>query len=126
MLDDYLFNDGFHPSLEGHVALAEAILAALKARGAFGWPETVPAPSDRPGGMRCTFRRGHWPPGRESATSRRSFYELTAPLRHDPTERKVKRERYLNGLKLLESGRDADSLDLPGVGLRPVRLRIRP
>ena len=45
MLDDYLFNDGFHPSLEGHVALAEAILKALQARRAFGWPEAVPAPT---------------------------------------------------------------------------------
>ena len=45
MLDDYLFNDGFHPSFEGHVALAEAILKALQARRAFGWPEAVPAPT---------------------------------------------------------------------------------
>ena len=47
-----------------------------------------------------------------------------ARLRHDPTERIAKWERYMNGLKQLDSGRDADSLEIPGVGVRPVRLRI--
>jgi lysophospholipase L1-like esterase len=125
MLDDYLFNDGFHPSLEGHVALAEAVLAALKARGAFGWPETTPTPR-----IDLTECAAHFDVG--AATWKhvcyfaRSFYDLTAPLRHDSTERQVKRERYLKGMSLLEAGKDADSLDLPGVGLRPVRLRISP
>jgi len=125
MLDDYLFNDGFHPSLEGHVALAEAVLAGLKARGAFGWPETVPAPR-----IVLTECAAHFDVDSVAwqcvCNFARSFYELTAPLRYDSTERVVKRARYLNGLKSLETGKDADSLNLPGVGLKPVRLRITP
>jgi len=125
MLDDYLFNDGFHPSLEGHVALAEAVLAALKARGAFGWPETAPAPRIDLTECAIHFRVGTlaW---QQVCNFARGFYELTAPLRYDSTERQVKEKRYLKGLNLLGSGKDTDSLDLPGVGLRPVRLRISP
>jgi hypothetical protein len=44
VLDDDLFHDLAHPTLAGHVALAEAVLAGLKARGALGWAETSPAP----------------------------------------------------------------------------------
>ena len=124
MLDDYLFNDGFHPSLEGHVALAEAILAALRARRAFGWPEAVPAPR-----IDLTECAAHFGVGTKAwkavCNFARSFYELTAQLRHDPSERNTKKERYYNAMKLLDYGRDADSLDLPGVGCRPVRLRIK-
>ncbi|MGO8902512.1 MAG: hypothetical protein ACLQU5_29830 [Isosphaeraceae bacterium] len=123
MLDDYLFNDGFHPSLEGHVALAEAVLAALKARGAFGWPATAPAPTIDL--TECAAHFGLSNAGwQEVCNFAQSFYYITALVRYDSTDRKVKQERYLEGLKLLESGKDADSLDLPGVGLRPVRLRI--
>ena len=44
LLDDSLFNDGMHPSFEGHVMLAESILEELKRRGAFGWPSSLAAP----------------------------------------------------------------------------------
>ena len=39
LLDDELFQDGMHPSLRGQIALAQAILQAIQARGAFGWPK---------------------------------------------------------------------------------------
>jgi len=125
MLDDYLFNDGFHPSLEGHVALAEAVLAELKARGAFGWQDSTPAPRIDLAECAAHFGVGMvaW---RGVCNFARSFYELTAPLRYDSTERLTKRARYLKGMTLLEAGNDPDSLDLPGVGLRPVKLRIKP
>ncbi len=45
ILDDELFHDLVHPTLTGHVALAQAVLAGLKARRAFGWPEATPAPT---------------------------------------------------------------------------------
>ena len=93
------------------------------ARGAFGWPETVPAPR-----IDLTECAGHFGVGLAAWKSvcyfAESFYSLTAPLRHDPTERIAKWKRYLNGLKQLDSGRDADSLEIPGIGVRPVRLRI--
>ena len=125
MLDDYLFNDGFHPSLEGHVALAEAVLAGFKARGAFGWPETAPAPR-----IDLTECAAHFGVGTNTwkhvCYFARAFYNLTAPLRYDPAERREKQGRYDTGMMTLESGKDADSLNLPGVGLKPVRLRITP
>jgi hypothetical protein len=31
-----------HPGLRGHIALAQAVLRALKAKGALGWPTDVP------------------------------------------------------------------------------------
>src|SRR5262249_9179396 len=44
ILDNHLFLDNVHPTLTGHVALAEAVLSRLKARAAFGWPASAPAP----------------------------------------------------------------------------------
>ena len=43
-LDDDLFQDIMHPSLRGFIALSQAVLQALAARHAFGWPQDVPAP----------------------------------------------------------------------------------
>ena len=42
ILDADLFHDNVHPTLIGHVALAEAVLGGLKARAAFGWPVSTP------------------------------------------------------------------------------------
>ena len=44
ILDADLFHDNVHPTLVGHVALAEAVLGGLKSRAAFGWPASTPAP----------------------------------------------------------------------------------
>ena len=43
ILDYDLFHDNVHPTLKGHVALAEAVLAGLKDRAAFGWPASTRA-----------------------------------------------------------------------------------
>ena len=59
LLDDDLFNDAMHPSFEGQVALAEAVLAGLRERQAFGWPASRPAPVDRAGRLRQPLRRDH-------------------------------------------------------------------
>ena len=37
ILDDHAFHDGHHPALVGHVALAQAVLDALRARCRVGW-----------------------------------------------------------------------------------------
>jgi hypothetical protein len=41
---DNVFQGMMHPSLRGYIARAQAVLQALKARGAFDWPQDVPAP----------------------------------------------------------------------------------
>ncbi len=43
LLDDHLFHDAMHPSLRGHIALAQGILDAIQAREALGWPGRLPA-----------------------------------------------------------------------------------
>src|SRR5262249_33148385 len=47
ILDDHLINDGNHPSLRGHIALAEAVLRELRDRRSFGWSRGA-APSIDP------------------------------------------------------------------------------
>ena len=81
-LDDELFQDMMHPSLRGYIALAQAVLQALKTRGALGWPGDVPAPVIDP--ARCAAHFGldektwqhlcYWQKG---------FNELVLPLRQD-------------------------------------------
>ena len=39
-----LFHDNVHPTLAGHIALAEAVLHGLRVRNAFGWQASTPAP----------------------------------------------------------------------------------
>ena len=47
LLDDHLFVDAMHPTLKGHVALAQAVLDAIGARGALGLPRGTQCASDR-------------------------------------------------------------------------------
>jgi lysophospholipase L1-like esterase len=123
-LDDGLFNDAMHPSFEGHVALAEAILAGLKERGAFGWPAQTPAP--RIDLAECA---GHfdvqvatWSAACEFAAS---FYRTAVPIRFDPAERRDKAEQYAKALQRLMVDRADDGLAVPGVGLGSKVERIR-
>ena len=120
LLDDHLFNDGFHPAFEGHVALAEAVLAGLKQRKALGWPDSVPAPT-----IDLAECASHFGVDAETwkAACRNSvgFYHLTSSLRFDRTERLAKRDRYNNALRALIEGKKAEDLGVPGIGLRSVR-----
>ncbi len=42
MLDDELFHDGQHPTLRGHVGLAQAVLHELRVRKVLGWDQGRP------------------------------------------------------------------------------------
>ena len=44
LLDDHLFHDGLHPSLRGQLALAQAILQAVRDCKAIGWPDRAAVP----------------------------------------------------------------------------------
>jgi lysophospholipase L1-like esterase len=125
LLDDHLFNDGMHPSFEGYVALAEAVLAALKERQAFGWPSSLPAPSLKPDECASHFdiAIATW---KEVCRFAIGFYRTTGPIRFDPAERAAKEGRYQEGLSRLEEGQAPELLDLPGIGLRPVASRFSP
>jgi hypothetical protein len=59
LLDDQLFQDAMHPSLRGQIALAQAVLQALRARRAFGWPDHARAPAIDPAGCARHFGIDH-------------------------------------------------------------------
>jgi lysophospholipase L1-like esterase len=123
-LDDGLFNDAMHPSFEGHVALAEAILAGLKGRRAFGWPARTPAPMIDLAGCADHFdvQVATWAAACEFAAS---FYRTTVPIRFDTTERRAKQGRYAEALRRLTVERADEGLVVPGIGLRSGVERIR-
>ena len=118
-LDDHLFNDAMHPSFEGHVALAEGILAGLKARGAFGWPAAVAAPSIdlRECAAHFGMDQAQWEAVCRFASR---FYAVAAPLRFDRAEREAKQSRYEAWAEKLAAGQSPESLRAPGLGLEPV------
>ncbi len=117
-LDDALFHDAMHPSLEGHLALAESVLAALKSRGAFGWPAGIPAPALDPSACARHFdlTPAAW---KEVCRFAARFYRTTLRIRFDAAERTRKAQRYELAGKRLEGGAEADSLNLAGVGVKP-------
>jgi hypothetical protein len=124
LLDDSLFNDGMHPSLEGHVALAESILAGLKARQVFGWPSSVPVPRIDLAACAQHFdvTAATW---KEVCRFAAGFYRTTSAIRFDPSEREAKAARYEEALRQLEANVRAESLGLPGLGVQPVTGTLR-
>lgn len=123
-LDDALFNDGFHPAPEGTITLAEGVLAGLKARRAFGWPTDLPVPTIdlKTCADHFDLTAAAWKAACRFASG---FYRMTAPIGCDPDARLAKGRRYEAAMKRLETGDDADTLDLPGIGTRPVREAAR-
>jgi lysophospholipase L1-like esterase len=115
-LNDALFHDGFHPSFEGHVLLAEAILSGLRTRGALHWPMGVAVPRiDRDECARhFDVNASAWMSACEFASG---FYKIASGLRFEPTERLHKQHVYAAAYRAVSEGAPAESLDLPGIGL---------
>ena len=82
LLDDELFQDAMHPSLRGQIALAQAILIALRAKQAFGWPADSAVPVIDPAECAAHFGvdSNTW---LQMALWWKGFNELMAPLRYD-------------------------------------------
>jgi hypothetical protein len=114
ILDDELFHDLVHPTLTGHVALAQAVLTGLKARRAFGWPEETPAPRIDP--SRCAEQSGvdaaAWAMVCERSAAQ---YDMLAFLTVDPRERVDRRDRLLWTMKQIRDGVPIQALAIPGV-----------
>lgn len=122
LLNDHLFHDGMHPSLAGQIALAEAVLAALKARRALGWPRTVEAPTIDPAEAAARF-------GIDGVAWYRickwgaMFYDRTAPARYDPSHRREMLARFEEAALRLQRNEKAEDLGLPNIGVpRPTPL----
>jgi hypothetical protein len=124
LLDENLFHDAMHPSLRGQIALAQAVLQALQARGAFGWPHDAAAPVIDP--ARCAARFGLVPAAwRKICLWGIMFYDKTAPMRYDSSLRGQKRAAFVAAADRIEAGDPAESVGLPNIGV-PARVPLVP
>jgi len=114
--DDHLFHDAHHPNLVGYVALAQDMLEQLRHRRAFGWPETAPVPQVELGECALHFELDaeKWSKVCERSSD---FYQRTAFVRFDPSERLEVAERYDRAARELASGRLLRQPDVPSLDM---------
>jgi hypothetical protein len=116
LLDDHMFHDAHHPSLIGHIALAEGVLRGLHDRGAFGWPKSSPAPTIDP--VDCVEHFGIGPEQMAHVCDRAAtFYDRTAFLRYDPSRRHAKTKMYFDGARRIRAGADPNEVGITGIVL---------
>jgi hypothetical protein len=86
ILDDHLFHDAHHLSLIGIIALAQDILDQLRARRAFGWPESTTVPRIE---LADCMRHFELDAEKWTKVCERSaeWFTNTAHFRYDPCER---------------------------------------
>ena len=86
ILGDELFLDAMHPTVRGHALLAQAVLEGLRQRRAFGWPEDTPVVNVDPAACATHFHLDSetW---KVACDWGATFYERTAHIRYDPSER---------------------------------------
>jgi hypothetical protein len=120
ILDADLFHDNVHPTLIGHIALAEAVLAGLKARAAFGWPVSTPAPIIDP--RRCADEFGMNAFAWATVCDRSAvYYGQLALLPSDSAERAEWRDRYAMAARRIRAGARPEDVGIPGIGVGPPR-----
>ena len=116
LLNDTLFNDMMHPALRGHIALATAILDALRKRGALGWSPSVPTPTID--AARCAAHFGlssaDW--AKVCRTSN-EMYGIAAILRYDKRQCHAKERAYEQAMRRIAAGEPPETVGLPNVGV---------
>jgi lysophospholipase L1-like esterase len=118
---DNFFSDGFHPSLIGYTALAEAILKGLHDRRVFGWGEAGPSPIPSVAANDCARHFGMDPEKwREVCDFSAWFYGHTANVRFDPSARFAKSTRYREAALRIRAGAAPEDVGMPGVGTRRI------
>jgi hypothetical protein len=117
ILDDRMFNDVHHPSLNAFVTMARDAIRQLKGRGAFGWPEDVPAPRFTMADCVARFKidRDVW---LSICKGSHLFYALTAVSVRDPAWRQAIAARYERAMSLLKSGKGPDETGIPSLKIR--------
>jgi hypothetical protein len=117
LLDDHLFHDSVHPSIRGHIALAQSVLDALHARQALGLSRLAAAPRIDP--IRCAAHFGlrprDWKPVCERGAM---FYNVTASLRYDTIFRRGKQRAFAEAAERIGAGEAPEDVGLPNVGVR--------
>jgi hypothetical protein len=111
-----LFLDAMHPSLRGQIALAQAILHGLRARRAFDWPESTPAPVLDPARCAAQFGLGlaAW---KKICDWGAMVHDLLASGSHDPSERLARRRNYEIAARRIAHGEVPESVGLPNIGV---------
>jgi len=116
LLDDHLFHDGMHPSLRGHLTLAQAILDALYQKRAFGWAADAPPPAIDP--ARCAAHFGLKPEGWKLVCERGyMFYYATKALRYDPSHRIAIERAFGQAAARIAAGEPPEAVGLPNIGI---------
>ena len=117
ILDADLFHDNVHPTLAGHIALAEAVLGGLRARAAFGWPASTPEPVLDP--RQCADQFGVDSSAWATVCDRTAvFYGQLALLPSDSAQRAEWRDRYATAASHIRAGAPPEDVGIPGVGVR--------
>jgi hypothetical protein len=115
IVGDLLINDAHHPSLHGHIALAEAVLRELRDREVFGWSQGAAPSIDV---AECATHFGindkAWV---KVCSTVATFYKITAIIRQDPAERLRKAELYQRAADQIAAGTPPGDLGIPGIGL---------
>ncbi len=108
ILDDYLYHDAHHMNLVGTIAVARNVLEQLRARHAFGWPESAPVPvielQDCASHFKMDARK--WAKVCERSSG---FYSRQAYARYDPADRVLAQQGYNRAAAAITAGRSLDS-----------------
>ncbi len=116
ILDAHLFHDNVHPTLAGHVALAEAVLAGLKARAAFGWPASTTSPMLDP--RQCAAQFGIDAVAWAAVCDRTAVFYGPDRVPHGRSGRAVEwRDRYATAARQIRAGARPEDVGIAGVGL---------
>ncbi len=123
---DSAFTDGFHPSLIGYTALAQAILQGLYSRQTFAWSKAAPPPVVGP--SECAAHFGMDPDKWRQVCDYASwFYYHTSAIRFDSSKRLAKSTRYHEASQRIQTGVAPERVGVPGVGTGAVaQTRARP
>ena len=118
ILDDNLYHDAHHLNLKGAIALAQDILEQLRARRAFGWPESTPVPHIELEECARAFELDSekWA---EVCHRTAGFYSRQAYIRYDPADRLDVQHRYERAAEAIAAGRPLGATSPPS--LAPMR-----
>jgi tetratricopeptide (TPR) repeat protein len=118
ILGNHEFCDAQHPSLLSYVALSQDALDQLASRKLLGWPEHTAAPRINIEDCALNFRldREKWKTVCERSAF---FYEATAYIRYDPSDRLARQALYEQAGMKLASGMSPEKTGVPGLGTRP-------
>ncbi len=127
LLNDELFQDAMHLSLRGHIALSQAVLHALYARRAVGWPKDSAVPFIDPSECAEHFnlKSAAW---KSVCFSGVRFEHRASRWRYDQAAHLERQALYAQAIDRIKAGAAPESLGLANIGVPapvPVELSAR-